>query len=238
MRKKELKSLLNEAFYAPDPKNKQAFLKNIRPREVSLPSMLVQQLAYIRFSVWLFAAAVLIIVVAGSAFHFEETEKLMTALMPFTAAISVLETHRSNRYGMSEIERVTRFSLRSVNFARMTILGIISVILLGVSAPLIAYSFGEKKIMTALRIIIPYLVAMILGLISERSAYGRKNGYLSLGIASVIAVFNFWIDSFRPEAVQVYIRILETKGVLIAIILLLVTIFEQWKTINNVEAFA
>ena len=93
-------------------------------------------------------------------------------------------------------------------------------------------------IMTALRIIIPYLVAMILGLISERSAFGRKNGYLSLGIASVIAVFNFWIDSFRPEAVQVYIRILETKGVLIAIILLLVTIFEQWKTINNVEAFA
>ena len=41
--KNELKDALNIAFYAPEPKNKQEFLKNIRPREVSILEMLLQQ---------------------------------------------------------------------------------------------------------------------------------------------------------------------------------------------------
>ena len=41
--KDDMEKLLSDAFYAPEPKNKQAFLKNIRPREISTFEMILQQ---------------------------------------------------------------------------------------------------------------------------------------------------------------------------------------------------
>ena len=237
--KKQMEKLLAEAYAAPEPKKKQDFLMNLKPREVSMPEMLWQQAAYVRWPVWLFAICVMAIVIGGSILHLEDTERILTVLMPFTAAISVLETNRSTRFGMSEIEMATRFSLRSVVFARMTILGILYAVILCVSAPVLAYAFGGKLLLLATRILIPYLGTMILSLIAERSTLGRKTGYTSVAIATLISFATFWLSQQSQKSMVLrYTTLLENWGILIVLVLLALTIFEQRKTIQQVEAFA
>lgn len=238
MMKKDMKTLLSKAFEAPAPTGKQAFLKNIRPREVSMTAFVWQQVSYIRLSVWIFAVAVIALVIAGSLLHLDRIENIMVYIMPFTAAISVLETKRSSRFNMSEIEMVTRFSLRSVIFARMIVFGILSFIMLCISVPVICLSFKTNIFITGIRSLIPYLLTMIISLLLERSVIGRKSGYLSLVVASLIMLVTFWINHFNPAVIIKYTSFLETWGLLTVSALIALTLFEQWKTIKNVEVLA
>ena len=233
--KKDMKTLLNKAFEAPEPSGKQAFLKNIRPREVSMPALVWQQVSYIRMPVWIFAILVIAFVITGSLLHLDRIENIMVYIMPFTAAISVLETQRSSRFNMSELEMATRFSLRSVVFARMIVFGILSFIMLCISVPVICLSFKTNIFITGIRCLIPYFLTMIISLLVERSVIGRKNGYLSLAVASLIMLVTFWMNHFNPEVIVKYTSFLETWGLLTVFALIALTLFEQWKTIKNVE---
>ncbi len=236
--KNDWKESLKAAFDAPEPGNKKEFLRNIRPREVSTPRMLFQQVQYIRGAVWIFALMIMIFALLGSWKQMEETEDLIPVIMPFLAAISVLETRRSRKCGMIEIEMVTRFSLRSVILARMLALGLVYLFTVCVISPVIAAAFGGKALLTAMRILIPYLITMSISLQVERSVWGRKLEYASLAIAAAIAIAMFWIKNTDSALLLGYTKVIENCGVLIVLVLAGITAFEQWKTINNVEEFA
>ncbi len=236
--KNEWKKHLQEAFFIPQPTRKAVFLSHIRSREINTIEMLRQQMAYIRGSVWLFAAVIIAFAVGGSLLKAEGTERLISMIMPFSAAAAVLETKRSGKYKMTELEMATRFSLRSVLFARMIVLGIAALTILCVSSPVIAMAFDGKIILTAIHILIPYLVTMIISLRLERSVLGRKTGYLSLAVAGAVTAIVYTTGHFKPELVTYYGKVIEGWGGFIVIVLLTLTILEQWKIINNVEVFA
>lgn len=236
--KNELKDALNVAFYAPEPKNKQLFLKKIRPREVSTSEMLLQQVRYIRISVWFISIAFIAFAFIGSWMQIPEADELFPVLMPFLAVVSVLENRRSKKYGMSELEMVTRFSLRSVILARMIILGAAFLFTLVITSPVIATAFGGETIVTAMHMLIPYLTTMTISLQVERSNLGRKLEYGSMAIAAIISVFMIWIKNVDVTFVRHYSEIIRSWGVLITIILVGVTVFEQWKTLEGVEELA
>ena len=237
--KKDLRNLLCDAFEAPAPKNKKDFLRNIRPREVSLFEMTWQQAAYIRIPVWLFTAVLLVLAIGGALLQKEETAGVLTMLMPYTAAIAVMEAKRSVRCGMTELEMATRFSLRSVVFARMTVLGIASFLVMCIASPVLALTFQSGMLLTAMRILIPYLITMIVSLQVERSAIGRHTtGYASIAIATAVACVIYWCTHFEPALVLRYLRLIESWGFLIVMALVALTLAQQWKTIINVEAFA
>ncbi|MBO6215514.1 MAG: hypothetical protein J6N76_08255 [Lachnospiraceae bacterium] len=235
--KNEWKDALKEAFYAPEPENKQDFLRKIRQREIGTFELLIQQVRYIRLPVWLVAVAIIFLAVIGAILQTAETRELIPAIMPFFAGISVLETKRSEKYKMSELEIVTRFSLRSVIFARMMILGILYLIILCVTSPVIALSFGGKTVVAAIEILIPYLFTMSVSFELERSTWGRKQEYGSLAVASLVFVFMIWIQSYDPKILQRYLEMIESWGVLIVVLLAMVTIFEQYRTIKSEEEF-
>ncbi len=236
--KEDWKNLLVDEFQAPQPKHKKEFLRNLRAREVSMPEMLVQQVAYVRLTTWLFALALVVIAIVGSLMRAETTVNVLTMLMPFFAALAVLESMRSERYGMAELEKTTRFSLRSVVMARMTILGIVSFLILCITSPMIAVAFDAGTVLTAVRIVIPYLITMSISLLAERSPLGRKAGYASLAIASGVSIIIYWIDNYEPSVAAGYLGVIDGWGILIALGLAAFTVMEQWKTINGVEAFA
>lgn len=236
--KNEMKDVLKDAFYAPEPKNKKTFLKTIRPREVSTVEMLVQQVRYIRISVWIFALGITTFALFGSWMQMEETKELIPVIMPFLAAVSVLETRRSKKYGMIELEMATRFSLRSVIFARMLVLGLLYIIVLGIISPVIAVSFGGQTIITAINIVLPYLITMSICLQVERSSLGRKLEYASFAISTFIAVLMIWIKNYDFGLVHGTMELIENWGVLIVLMSAVVTVYEQWKTLNYVEEFA
>ena len=236
--KNEWKDMLNDAFYAPEPVKKKEFLRSIRQREMSSFEMILQQAAYIRIHVWIFAVMIIAFAVFGAATGLGSTQHIITMIMPFTASFSVIEAQRSKWCGMTELEMATRFSLRSVVLARMTILGAVTFVVLCVISPVISVAFDQGAVLTAVRILIPYLVTMIISLEAERSVIGRKTGYCPLMIAAVVSVFIYWMAGFETRMLLRYLNILESWGILIALGLLALTFAEQWKTINNVEAFA
>lgn len=236
--KKEMKDLLGDAFDAPKPKNKKDFLRNIRPREVSILEMLLQQAAYIRIPVWLFAIVIVVFAIGGSLLKMKTTASIITMIMPYSAAIAVMETKRSVRCDMTELEMATRFSLRSVVFARMTVLGIVSFMIICIASPVIAIAFQNGTLLMAMRILIPYFITMIISLQVERRTIGRRTGYASLAIATIMAILIYWFTYFEPIIVIRYLGLIESWGVFITAGLLALMIEEQWKTIKNVEAFA
>ena len=225
----EYKELLNEAFSAPEPSGKKGFLKNIRPREVSLFGMIRQQAGYIRVTVWLFA---------GSVLGLESTASAVTMLVPFTAAVSVIESNRSRRFGMTELEMVTRFSLRSVVLARMTLLGAAALAVLLIISPVLASAAGEGVVLTAVRMVIPYLLTMSISLPLERSALGRKTDLCSLAVATLVTVVIYWVSNYAEGVFTGYLNVVRNRGLLITLGLLALTVTEQWKTIKKVEAFS
>ncbi len=236
--KNDMKQLLNDAFYATEPKEKQNFLKNIRPREVSVLEMLLQQFSYIRVTVWLYALLLIVIAVLGSVYRVEQTTLVITMMMPFAAVASVLETRRSKKYGMSELEMATRFSLRSVVIARLLIVGLAAITVLCVVSPMIATTFGEDVNVTAIHIVIPYCITMIIGLQLERSPLGRATEYGSIMVAFVISFLALVFYFYHPVFMSGYTEIIEKWGVFVALLLMVITAMEQWKTVNNVEEFA
>ena len=238
MMDRELKSRLADAFHAPEPEKKESFIKNLRPREIGIPEMVLTQIPYIRLPIWLFSLLIVAVAIGGSILGMEDTEFQITILMPFTAAITVLETHRSKRSGMSELEMATRFSLRSVIFARLLILGIVSGIVLAIASPVIAASFGRSTVHTAIRILIPYLITMIISLIIERSPLGRTHGYASFAVAGLSLSVTAWAYNCAPLITAGYEEFVSVWGLPTVIILLALTITEQWRTVKTVEAFA
>lgn len=231
------KEVLKDAFSVPEPENKKAFLKNIRPREISNAEMMLLQVRYIRASVWVSALLIIALAILGSFMKLEGTQDLISVTMPFLAAVSVLETGRSRKYAMTEIEMATRFSLRSVIFARMAVLGIVYMLILCVASPVIAMAFGGKALLIAIHILIPYLITMSISLQVERSALGRRTGYTSLGVAALTSLFMVWIKNYDPKIVQNYAAVIESRGGVLILLLAAITVFEQWKTINNMEEF-
>lgn len=236
--KNELKDALNMAFYAPEPKNKQVFLKNLRPREVGMIEMLFQQVRYIRVSVWILTAAIIALTILGAWMNRGETGELIPVIMPFLAAVSVLENNRSRKYGMSELEMVTRFSLRSVIFARMLILGLAFLFMIAITSPILVMAFGGEMLVTAMHMLIPYLVTMTISLQIERSIWGRRLEYGTLAIAMLITALMVWIRDYDMALVNSYMEMVKNWGVLIVLVLAVITVFEQWRTIECVEELA
>jgi hypothetical protein len=236
--KNELKDALNMAFYAPEPKNKQVFLKNLRPREVGMIEMLFQQVRYIRVSVWILTAAIIALTILGAWMKRGETGELISVIMPFLAAVSVLENNRSRKYGMSELEMVTRFSLRSVIFARMLILGLVFLFMIAITSPILVMAFGGEMLVTAMHMLIPYLVTMTISLQIERSIWGRRLEYGTLAIAMLITALMVWIRDYDMALVNGYMEMVKNWGVLIVLVLAVITVFEQWRTIECVEELA
>ncbi|MBP5554365.1 MAG: hypothetical protein J6X94_05785 [Lachnospiraceae bacterium] len=238
MKRNNLKNLINDAFYAPEPALKENFIRFLRPRKVSMAEMIVRQIPYIGKLVWAFSALMIAVALIGANSGSETTVAAVAALMPFSAAIGIFDTNRSKRYNMSELEAATRFSLRSVIFARMTILGILSLIAIVVISPIIAVTYGGDIFAAAVRIIIPYLITMIVSLHIERTALGRGLGFCSIIVAVAVSFFSIMIES--PGILSWINRNLtiDRFGIPMVAVLLALTYFEQWKTVRNVEAFA
>ena len=238
MNRNELKNLINDAYRAPEPEKKQEFINKLRPRTIGTLKMLLQQIPYIRPYVWILSALIIALAITGTVMGGEGTDRLIALIMPFTAAVGILETGRSRRYNMSELEMATRFSLRSVVFARMTIFGFMSVILTAVISPLIAGSFGMDAVITAETILIPYLITMIVSLHIERSPVGRENGLLSVVIAAGV-MFLFFVIWQSESGMALYSSFISGGcGIAAVMVLSALTLTEQWLTVRNVEAFA
>lgn len=229
--KKQEKEMLKQLFAAPEPKRKRAFLRSLPRQEAGIGTLLISQAAFIRKWVWAVSFLLFGSVVWLAQYTEQECIWVLSAVMPFGALLLILEFARSAAYGMAELEMTSRFSLRTVLFARMSMLGAAQ--LLGLIPAAIV--LGTKLFTSGVYILVPYLLTAVLGLIVVRRLPGRENMYvcgcISGGVCALGPILRSYLPAwFGTESVVWWL--------LAAVVLVAVLMREYGKTMNHLEELA
>ena len=187
----KMKTLIRTAFDAPPPQKKEVFLRRFAynlARKNAWYDMIPAQIGYIHKSAWVCAAMVFAAALYFTARHNGNNVFMIASLTPFLALSVLVESNRSRRYNMSELEAVTRYSLRSIVFCKMLILGIFDLIFLLFVIAITGVRSGNDILPSGIYILLPYLLTMWLGLMIERTRIGRETPYAGTGISILISL--------------------------------------------------
>lgn len=228
--KKQEKEMLKQLFAAPEPKRKRVFLRSLPRQEVGIGTLLFSQAAYIRKWVWAVSFLLFGSVVLLAQYTELESIWLLSAVMPFGALLLILEFARSTAYGMTELEMTSRFSLRTVLFARMSMLGVAQ--LLGLIP--VAIVLGMQLLKSGVYILVPYLLTAVLGLMAVRRLPGRENmfvcGSISVFVCALCPISRLYLPKLYGAESFVWWGL---ATVLLAVVLMK----EYGKTMNHLEEF-
>ena len=187
----KMKTLIRTAFAAPSPQKKEEFLRRFAyspERKNAWYDMIPVQIGYIHKSAWICAALVFAVILYSLSGQNENTVFMVAAFTPFLALSVLVESNRSGRYNMSELEAVTRYSLRSIVFCKMLILGIFDLIFLLFVIAITGVRSGKDMLSSGTYILLPYLLTMWLGLMIEQTRIGRETPYVATGISMLISL--------------------------------------------------
>lgn len=237
--KPNMKNALKDAFEAPTPTGKRAFLKDLPQPGISHLSFMLIQAAYIRRWVWALSILLFISILSVTLFTSENTQWMLSAMIPFVALSAVAENARSQAYGMAELEMASRFSLKSVIMARMAILGLCHFCLLALLIPLGALHVtegisGKLAVMaqSGIYILVPYLLTTVCGLWIVRKIHSREAIYGCTAVAVLVSAADI---ALRSTASALYQRAYFHRWVMALGILVLLTALEYYKTIRQTE---
>ncbi len=177
------KDELKQAFAAPYPLRKREFLRQLESRRISVHEFLFSQIGYIRKWVWCVSALVFIVCILGLTFLSGDVLWLISGLAPLLALTIISESGRSECYEMAELEMATRFSLRSLTLARLGILGVTNLLLLGLLFAVGLWNNTLDPLAAGLYIITPFLLTTFVGLYIVRKFKGREAIYACVGTA-------------------------------------------------------
>lgn len=200
--KQNLKKELNRFFEAPPPLRKREFLQAAGQPPISLSEFLLSQLGYIRKWVWGISASVFAVSVIGAMMFSIDMLWGISALTPLLALAILSESRRSETYQMAELEMATRFSLRSILFARLGILGTENLLLLCMLLPVSIRNNMLPPIRAGIYILTPFMMTTLLGLLVFRTVRGREAIHLCTGIAACVSFSIFFLRAAVPQLYQ------------------------------------
>lgn len=195
----KLKQALAEAYRAPAPMRKAAFLKRHRRRELGRWELVAVQIRYIRWWVW-----GLSLTLFGGILWMASPARGMggwyaAALTPFLALLMVMENGRARACQMEELELACRMARHSVILARMVVLGLFHLALLaGLTPPLAAWGAAGMA-RTGVYLLTPYLLTAALGMELTRRVRGRECLLACGGAAVLVSMLGVFLINFRPE---------------------------------------
>lgn len=182
---------LKQAFDVPKPTRKKAFLREIPIPQMSVSHFLLSQIGYIRKKIWCISALIFITAIFGLTCIPDHVLWLISGLTPLLALTIISESGRSECYNMAELEMATRFSLKSITFARLSILGLVNG---GILALLLLIGLWNDTVLplaAALYIITPFLLTSFTGLYIVRKIRGQESLYACIGTSVGISIFLF-----------------------------------------------
>ena len=235
MKKSEMESLLKGYCNAPDQYKKDSFIRSVRGKSqfkhIGFAEMLKLQARYISKRVWI--VSLLLIIMAFSNIDSLEWGKieLLIDIMPFFACFGIIEGYRSKIYGMSELERTTRFSATGTYFAKMAVIAIthfFTIVLLALITP----EAAERGFLIMIaRLLLPYIVTNIISMEAERSDFARDNGgvhiWIPFGTAAAV-----WVGRRLLFNMHVAERLSSTTLMMLLLVVLIVQVIEVKKTVK------
>lgn len=187
---KKLKNALKDSFEAPKPIKKEEFLQKIQIPPINNFEFICSQAAYIHKWIWLFSVIIFSVALINAGYLGKNILWCISSFMPLLALTIITESGRSEIYGMAEFELSSRFSLKSVVFARLAILGIANLILICLLIPITFINSKTTILQTGIYMICPYLLTVFLGFVVIRKIHGKETIYLCTGIATIISFGN------------------------------------------------
>lgn len=178
---------------SPQPEKKREFFQHLKEQKalnrrftvMSQGEFLAGQLLYVGKWVWILSGILLLFITWICSRH---PGNYPFALTPLLAAGILLETRRSFRWKMAELEYAARFSLRSVVLARMFLVGAADTMGLLIVILIVRPFFPYSLIRMFLYMMVPYLTASWLGALYERT-HRTDHGRGSIMICMLSSAF-------------------------------------------------
>lgn len=187
MTDRQLKKALKMAYQPPEANQKAAFLRRFSPPGMTATEFIRIQAGFICRWNWLVGAGIFLLSLLGAVELSRRQIWVVSALVPFMAASTVAEMGRSARWGMDELELATRFSLKAVTLARLSILGLGNLALLALLSPVMALWVGLGWLEAGVCILCPYCLAAFLSLWLVRRLRGPENTYACLCASALVS---------------------------------------------------
>ncbi len=185
-----LKKQLKELYSVPEPVGKDSFLKKLNYPKSTFREFLLTQAGYIYKYVWILSAVLVFFAAAAGAHVVNRGIAFpvlwcVSSVMPVLALILVLETFRSERHGMDELEQASKHNLPEVLLVRMGVIAVTDIILIGAVVPVIIRYDGMSFFRVAVYLLVPYLFTCFLTLCIQR----RKKGKETVWYGVLVSVF-------------------------------------------------
>lgn len=229
---RKIQKALKDAFEAPPPLSKEAFLRTVPHPRISNPAFVFTQVAYIPLWVWGVSGIAFVIALMSARLMERHTLGMLSVCIPFVASTAAAENGKSAAYKMAELEMASRFSLKSVALARLGIIGTAHLLLICLISPLAGLGNLSAALRAGVYLLVPYLLTTWLCLICARRFHHREILYLCMGTAVMVSGF--------CVMAQLEFRILYQEDyflwwVALLTILLAFTASEYAKTIQRTE---
>ncbi len=195
---KKLKQALNDAYHAPAPMEKAAFLKRHRRRELGRWELIAVQAGYIRWWVWGASLALFGFILWLTSWRLPGELWYASAFTPFLALLAVEENGRSRRCRMDELELACRMPYHSVLLARMTVLGLFHMALLASLTPPLALWGAVGAARAGVYLLTPYLLTAALGMELTRRVRDRECLMACGGAAVLVSALGMLAANQRP----------------------------------------
>ena len=190
----QLKRNIQKAFAAPEPdqQEKARFLRTLpQPQmQISMVRFIFVQALYVRKVSWVLSGLLLLLALFGAYNIRQDTLWVVSAFVPTLGLLAVTESNRSTMYGMSELEMSTRFSLKSVVLARMSVLGAINFAVIAVLAPLCRIGNDFSLLQTGMYLLVPYLLTVNFSLWIARRTNDKEIIYGCMCVAAIVSGIN------------------------------------------------
>ena len=187
MNDRKLKQILRTIYRPPGPARKRSFLDSIEVSRRSVPQFVLSQISYIRPWVWMASAFIFAAAMTVMWNHKPEEIGVVSALLPFVALSTLVELNRSAHYKMEELELSSRFSLKAVMLARMSVLGLGNFLVLLALSPFAVRWMYLSLVETGFFILCPYCLATFLSLVIIRRWRNRNNVYACAGVSAAVS---------------------------------------------------
>lgn len=199
---RKIKQTLSNAFYAPPPVQKAAFLKQHQRQELGRWELVALQIRYIQWWVWGLSLLLFVFILVTTAWSAEPVPWYAAALTPFLALLVITENGRSQLYHMEELELACRVSRQSTMLARMVMLGLFHLVLLGALIPALAVWVAVGMVRAGVYLLTPYLLTAALGMELTRRIRGREGLLACGGTAVLVSGLEIAAANVRPVLYQ------------------------------------
>ena len=216
MTDRNLKAALKKAYIIEESSSEKAFLKKYENRDLQIFEIVKLEFKYMGIKsllAGLLLLAILITVVKNGDSKFIWT---VSSALPVCSLVPFILISKSERYGMSELEAASRFSLRFLRVVRMLILGTISIMLVTFISLTLHMIMNINMEMVLCVSCIPYMLNVLGCIMITRRWHSKDSIYACVGITFISCVIPFAVEYvMKPEMINPVFLILAVVAILI-----------------------